>query len=75
MFLLVFVPFASLVPCGSGVFFFFSAKECRRTADPSNENNERKEKGDYLRLGGTLDAELSKTPNPNCQLPVAWWAF
>ena len=52
-FLLVFVPYAPLVPCGSGVFCFFGQiKECRPTADRSNENNE------ISRSATTLDAEL-----------------
>ena len=56
-FLLVFVPYAPLVPCGPGFFCFFSGKECRPTADRSIKMM-KKEKRDYVRLGGTLDAEL-----------------
>ena len=49
-------------------FSVSSAKECRPAADPSNENNEGKEKCDHVWLGGTLDAEL---PNVEPQLPTA----
>ena len=46
----------------------FSAKECRPKADPLNENDERKEKCDYVRLDGTPDEEL---PNAEPQLPIS----
>ena len=40
-------------------FSVSSAKECKPTANPSNENDEgKKEKCDHVRLGGTLDAEV-----------------
>ena len=46
----------------------FSAKECGPTAGLLNENDERKEKCDYVRLDGTLDEEL---PNAEPQLPIS----
>ena len=67
-FLLVFVPYAPLVPSlWFWTFLFFSGKECRATADRWNEKNERIN-ATMLRLRKTLHAEL---PNAEPQLPSA----